>query len=113
MNSQAQEDGVVTVGRIGAPHGVKGELRVHSFTEPKENIINYLPWLVNINEQWQQIEVLSSYYNGKHIVARIAGYHDRDLAGRLCHSDIGIYHTQLPDLDPKHYYWADLLGLQV
>jgi 16S rRNA processing protein RimM len=45
----------IVIGRFGKTHGVKGWLRIISFTEPQENIINFLPWLINKHGVWEVV----------------------------------------------------------
>lgn len=106
-------DKLIVIGRIGAPYGVQGWVKIHSFTEPKQNIINYLPWLVNINGHWQNAELSGCRPHGEHVVANFASYHDRTAVTDLCHREIGVYRKQLPALAQDDYYWDDLEGLTV
>jgi len=108
---QAQD--VVVVGRIGAPYGLKGWVRVSSFTEPSENITVYEPWLLEVHGGWQvhhPVEV-KPYRQG--YVARFADVGDRDKAVALTGKLVAVARAQLPQLDPDEYYWRDLEGLAV
>jgi 16S rRNA processing protein RimM len=103
----------VIVGRVGAPFGVKGQVHVHSFTEPQENLIQFSEWYLNLRGAWQRMEVQSARVHGKSFVVTLEGCTDRDAAALLTHADIGIAREDLPVLPPDEYYWTELEGLEV
>lgn len=105
--------GPVIVGRITGLYGVRGWLRVFSFTEPRDNIIGYNPWLIRSDGQWQPIEIEDGRTQGKGVVVKLAGYDDRDAATRLLGVDIAIRRDQLGEPAPGEYFWTDLEGLRV
>jgi 16S rRNA processing protein RimM len=102
--------GRVIVGRLAGVYGVKGWLRVQSFTEPAENILGYLPWHV---DGTGQVEVTQGKLHGKGLIAHLVGIDDRDEAAKLIGRDISVERSQLPTLDHGDYYWSDLIGLEV
>jgi 16S rRNA processing protein RimM len=106
-------DNMVKLGRISGVFGVKGWLKVHSDTEPRENILNYSPWYLSIGGQWQPRKVLAGRVHGKGLVAQLDGCEDRDQAAMLVRSEIAIPRAQLPETSPGEVYWHDLQGLQV
>lgn len=99
------------MGRIAGAHGVKGWVRIISYTEPREAILNYRPWL--LGKDHRPVEVLEGARRGKSVVARLKGVNDRDAAESLNGTEIGIYRDQLPEPGENEYYWADLVGLEV
>lgn len=103
-------DGAVIVGRLAGVYGVKGWLRVQSFTEPAENILKYLPWDV---EGVGQVKVSQGKLHGKGLIAHLVGIDDRDEAAKLIGREIRVERTALPALDDGDYYWSDLIGLDV
>lgn len=107
------ESNWIVIGRFGRPHGVKGFVTVHSFTEPRDNIIEYSDWYVRFNGNWQPIKVLSTEVHNKAIIAQIEGYPDRELVAKLTNADIGVCRDQLAPLDPGEYYWHQLIGMTV
>ena len=70
MNADTTKD-MVRLGRISGVFGVKGWLKVHSDTEPRENILNYSPWYLLINNQWQPRKVLAGTAHGKGLVVQL------------------------------------------
>lgn len=105
---------LVIVGRVGAPHGVDGAVRVRSATQPPENIERYRPWLVGDGECFREVVVerLEPYRDG--YLARLAGVDDRDRAQALSGALIAVPRSALPSLEAgREYYWQDLIGLAV
>ena len=107
------EDRVLVMGRLAAPYGVKGWLRVTSYTEAPENLLDYTPWLLQRRDDWHATDVVSGRVHGKGLVVRIRGCDDRDAAAALTGTEIGIYRSQLPEADVGEFYWSDLVGMQV
>ena len=103
----------VVVGRISALYGVRGWVKVFSHTDPRDNILHYQPWLVNINGTWQTLEHVEGRIHQQGIVARLDGYDDRDAASMLLGCDIAVRSEQLAVLAPGEYYWSELIGLKV
>lgn len=104
---------VLIVGRISGLYGVRGWLKVYSYTEPRENIVEYSPWLIGRENHWRSVEVEEGRAQGKGVVAKLAGCDDRDAAALLVGQDIAIRRDQLQAPQAGEYYWADLEGLRV
>lgn len=107
-------DNKLIVGRINGVYGIKGWVKVFSYTDPVGNILSYQPWWIKRDGHWQAVNVLASQtpQGGKAIVAQLEGVNSRDEARALMGCDIALQRTQLPE-DPTGYYWADLVGCQV
>jgi len=104
----------VLVGRISGIYGVRGWVKVFSYTQPRENILGYLPWQVGSDEGgWRTMKVVDGRPQGKGIVAHLEGYDDRDVVRSLIGLDIKVSRDQLPPAAEDEYYWSDLVGLQV
>lgn len=112
MSSDTAND-MVRLGYISGVFGVKGWLKVYSDTEPRENILNYTPWYLYIDGQWQARKVLAGRPHSKGIVVQLEGCDDRDRAATLVKTQIAITRDQLPEPAAGEYYWQDLKGLQV
>ncbi|MFT4607875.1 MAG: 16S rRNA processing protein RimM [Urechidicola sp.] len=107
-----QRDEAVCVGHILGAQGIKGEVRVFSNTDPRENIVGYSPWQVEIDGQLETIEV-NGRLQGKNVIASMIGVADRDQATALIGCKIYILADQLPPLENDEYYWSDLIGMEV
>ena len=104
---------VVVIGKTGGVHGVKGWLKVFSYTAPKENIFSYKPWLIEKEGLWAEVEFAGSGESGKTRVVKFENVEDREAARQFVNRRIAIYRAQLPEPAPGEYYWADLLQMDV
>jgi 16S rRNA processing protein RimM len=107
------ESNLVNVGRITAVYGVKGWVKVHSYTEPQDNLFEYHPWFLKTKHGVKQIEIDEARPHGDAFVAHIVGIDDRDLAAEYTAADIAVERELLPKLDDGEYYWSQLEGLVV
>ena len=112
----------VVVGKIGAPFGVRGWVKLYSFTEPVDNLLDYDPWYTRpknskdsaaVDKGWVIAPVTEAKTHGKGFVAQFKGADDRDAAARLNGQEIAIRRDQLPPTAEGEYYWHDLQGLMV
>lgn len=103
----------VVVARFGRPHGINGFVTVHSFTEPRDNLLSYTDWHVFLNNSWQPVKPLCIKLHHKSIVAQIEGYPEREQVAALTNAEIAIPQEQLAELDSGEYYWHQLIGMRV
>lgn len=103
----------IVLGRISGLHGVHGWLKVHSYTEPREALLEYKEWLVGGSDGWRLHAIADARNHGKTLVARFEGTNDRDAAARFVGADVAVERDQLPETAEGEYYWADLEGLEV
>lgn len=104
---------LINVGRISGVFGVKGWVKIFSYTEDKENILRYSPWQLAKSGVNKTIKVIDGAVHGKLIIALLDGINDRDQAALLIGREIFIEPGQLPETDEGEYYWSDLVGLNV
>jgi len=104
---------LVEVGKVSGVFGVKGWVKVHSYTSPRENILNYSPWRLSRGGEVKEIKVLEGRQQGKTLVARLDGINDREAAELLSGWRIDINSQQLPKTADDEYYWSELIGLNV
>lgn len=109
----AGEHQLVVLGYIARPYGTSGWVRVHSSTAPPENILRYAPWQVGRNGRWSSVGVAEGRVQGRAVVARLDGCHDRDGALGYRECEIAVERSRLPKVDDGEFYWADLVGLRV
>jgi len=101
----------VCVARIGAAHGVRGEVKLWSFTQDPAAVASYGPLESQDGKRRFEIEALRPAKD--HFVARIAGVDDRNAAERLRNLDLYIPRERLPTIaETDTFYHADLIGLQ-
>ena len=104
------------VGGISGAFGVKGWLKVSSYTDPPENIFKYSPWQLctaNDGRPSRTVQLVQGKLHGKGLVVQLEGIDDRDGAESLKGLEIRVERQRVPEPDSGHYYWADLEGLQV
>ena len=109
----SQTNEFVTLGKISGVFGVKGWLKIYTYTDPREGILNYSPWYLKQGNSWTAIKVKAGHKQGKTLVAQLDNVDDRNLAERMIGLDIAVKASQLPHLGKNEYYWSDLTGLQV
>ena len=104
---------MVVVGKIGAAYGVKGWVRISSYTVPADNILRYEPWYVRSDGDWGPLAVDGARRHQQGVVAHVDGIDDRTAIERYRGWEIGVVEENLPATDENEYYWKDLVGLSV
>ena len=100
----------ICVAQIGAPHGIRGEVRLRSFTQDPMAITAYGPLQSEDGTRRFEIEGLRPAKD--HFVARLAGVADRDTAEKLTNLKLYVSRDRLPPIeDGETFYHADLVGL--
>jgi 16S rRNA processing protein RimM len=108
-----QADDLVVMGHIGVPFGVRGWVKIHTYTEYSDSLLDYSIWWIGKSGHWREIKVLDSEVHSKSLVVHLAGCDDRDAAAALRGSEIAVPRSALPDTAENEYYWSDLVGLEV
>ena len=101
----------MVLGRVAGLYGVKGWVKLHSYTEPREAILDYKDWLLIRDNDQRAVRLAEGKRHGKTVIARIDGVADRDHAAGLVGDEIAVLREQMPDTCRDEYYWADLEGL--
>ncbi len=109
----ANEQKWVTLGRVSGVFGVKGWLKVQSYTEPRDNIARFGALTLRKNGVERAFEVEDGHSHAGSVVVKLHGIDDRDLAHALIGSDIAVEREQLPPIRQGELYWTDLEGLEV
>lgn len=104
----------ILLGRVVGAFGVRGEIKLESWTEPRSAIFRYQPWIVRSPSGVETtIEGVRGRDSGKHLVARFPGVEDRDTVEAMHGTEIYVARSALPPPKPDEYYWVDLEGLDV
>ncbi len=109
----AAAGGYVVLGRVAGLFGVRGWVRVLSYTEPREAILRYGEWYVLAPGGERRLAVRAGKQHGKGIVALLEGCAEPQDAAPLIGADVAVTRESLPPLGPGEVYWADLEGLRV
>jgi 16S rRNA processing protein RimM len=104
---------LVTLGRISGVFGVKGWVKVHSYTEPRENIAGFGVWTLRHRGVDRTIEVEDGRSHGGNVVVKLRGVDDPEHARALMGAEVFVERADLPACKPGEYYWTDLEGLEV
>ena len=99
----------VLLGVVAAPHGVRGLVRIKSFTEDPMKVAAYGPLSDEAGKKVYRVEALSAARGA--VLARIEGVADRTAAEALRGLRLYVERSQLPDAGEREWYEADLIGL--
>ncbi|HZF17655.1 MAG TPA: ribosome maturation factor RimM [Steroidobacteraceae bacterium] len=103
----------IELGRVLGAFGIRGWIRIQSYTEPPEGILEYPTWhLANAGGR-RLVRVEEARPHGRLFVARLAGCDDRDAAERLARDTIEVPRSELAKLGEREHYRADLIGMEV
>jgi 16S rRNA processing protein RimM len=109
----AEKEDWVVMGRIAAPFGIKGWVKVQPFSEDPGTLMDFASWRVGRGEQQEHYSVEAIQDHGKALVAKLAGIDDRDAAYALRGQEISVAKSDLPPPQENEFYWSDLIGLKV
>jgi 16S rRNA processing protein RimM len=109
---------MVVMGRIVAPYGILGWLKVQPETAEVAGLLDYPAWWIGREEghkkqPWQKYQVESARVHGNTLLVKLAGISDRNAALACKALHVAIPRDTLPRLDEDEFYHADLIGLQV
>lgn len=104
---------IIVIGELGAPYGVKGQIKLFSSTNPIEAIKEYTPWLIESGTTYIPFQFDSIKQHNQHFVVKPTNYSDPESVRSLTGKKIGVPRERLPELKPEQYYWSDLEGLTV
>ena len=102
-------DDLLTVGKITGHFGVKGEVKVFSYTQPMDNITRYQQWYVGE----RLYKGIKARKHGKTIIAQLPDINSREAAQILIGHTVSVAMSQLSELSEDDFYWHQLIGLTV
>lgn len=104
----------IILGKIGKPYGIRGFVKIYSYTYPKEKIFDYSKWYLGRNSNaWQEMVVVQNEIRVNSLLAKFAGYDSPEIAKELNSASIAIPEHELPKLDTDEFYHYQLIGCQV
>lgn len=107
-----QEDRLVALGKVGRPHGVRGEVRLFLFNDQSRVLAAGMPVVVHTDGGDVRLELESVRYADKCALGRFKGY-DREGVDRFKNYEFSVPYALLPELEEDEYYHIDLIGLPV
>lgn len=103
----------IVLGKFGSTYGVRGWIKVYSYTDPSDNLQTYPNWQVKFKGAWQPLPVEGKKKHGNILIAKIRGIESPEEVHKYTNCLIGVYPHDLPALAPGEYYWSQLEGLTV
>ena len=103
----------ILLGRVLGAFGVRGELKLHSFTDPPAKVLKYQPWVLVHRGVEREIANARGRDTAKGVLLTLPDVVDRDQAEALAGAEIWVPRSRLPAPKPGEYYWVDLEGLRV
>jgi len=103
----------ILLGRVLGAFGVRGELKIHSFTDPESAVLRYQPWTLSQGGIEREFDGAKGRVTAKGVIATFPGIEDRDAAQALAGTEIWAPRSRLPKPKPGEYYWVDLEGMEV
>jgi 16S rRNA processing protein RimM len=106
--------GYLTLGQVAAPHGVRGGLKVNSFTAPPEALLAQAEWqLVSASGQTREVKVRRGDAHRGQLRVELEGVTDRDAAQALAGCWVRVLRDRLPPPAEGEFFREDLMGLEV
>jgi 16S rRNA processing protein RimM len=103
---------LIELGVIGAPFGVRGWVKIRSFTDPPERLLTHRVVQLGVNGSWSAYRIEATGRSAGRLTAKLAGINDRDQAQALRGAQVGVPRSELPRGDDKDFYRADLIGCE-
>lgn len=108
-----ESSNLVVMGRIVAPYGVFGWLKVLPDTETMDSLFDYDTWWVGKDGNWRELNVIEAKIHNDVLVVKLQGIDDRDAAFACKGKQVAVPRDALPEAAENEYYWSDLIGLTV
>ena len=103
----------IPVGEICGVFGVRGWLKVRSFTRPPEGLLAYRRWHLLRDGAADNYFMIAHRVDGGNLVVKLRSVNSREAADQLVGATVAILEAELPSPPTDQYYWRDLVGLVV
>lgn len=103
----------IIIGKIIETYGIKGWLKIISFTEKYDSIFDYTPWFVWFKSRWELLQLENWLCIKKKYIVKFITINNRELAMSFNTLDIYVDSSKFPILLHGEYYWKDIIGCQV
>lgn len=108
---------MIVLGRVSAPYGVQGWVKVQAFGDDSQVLAGVPRWWLGRDpddgQGWRLVELLDRRQQGGVLIARLEGIADRTAAKALEGLYVGAPREELPAPRDDEFYWGDLIGLSV
>ncbi len=103
----------VVLGKVTGLFGVRGWVKLWSYTDPARNLLDYRDIELGQGGAWRKTRLVEGRRHGEGLVGRFEGVQDRESAAALVGAELAVPRDRLPATGEGEYYWADLVGLEV
>ncbi len=104
---------LIELGIVGAPFGVRGWVKLRSFTDPPDRLLQHRSLRLGVGSSWTTHHVEASGRSAGQLTAKLSGVNDRDQAAGLRGAQVCVLRSELPPRDDKDFYRTDLIGCEV
>jgi 16S rRNA processing protein RimM len=113
MAMSGDSSSLIELGVVGAPFGVRGWVKLRSFTDPPDRLLQHRSLQLGVGGSWTTYKIEASGRSGGQLTAKLTGVNDRDQAQALRGAQVCVPRSELPPRDDKDFYRADLIGCEV
>jgi 16S rRNA processing protein RimM len=113
MAMSGESSSLIELGVVGAPFGVRGWVKLRSFTDPPDRLLQHRSVQLCLGGVWTAYRIEASGRSGGQLTAKLSGIDDRDRAQALRGAQVCVPRSELPQRDDKDFYRADLIGCEV
>jgi 16S rRNA processing protein RimM len=110
---KSREESLIEVGLVGAPFGVRGWVKLRSYTDPPDRLLAHRHLRLCVAGAWRAYGVEATGRSGGQLKVKLAGVADRDAAMALRGAPVGVPRSELPARGPREFFRADLIGCEV
>ena len=104
---------LIELGIVGAPFGVRGWIKLRSYTEPPDRLLDHRSLQLRLGGAWRPYRIEASGRSGGQLTVKLVGVENRDEAQALRGAPVGVLRSELPPRSDKDFYRADLIGCEV
>jgi 16S rRNA processing protein RimM len=104
---------LIELGIVGAPFGVRGWVKLRSYTDPPDRLLEHRSLQLRLGGVWRAYRIETSGRSGGQLTVKLIGVEDRDEAQKLRGAAVGVPRSELPERSEKDFYRADLIGCEV
>jgi 16S rRNA processing protein RimM len=103
----------ILIARVVGAFGVRGEVKLQSFTDPLKQVLKYQPWILIHQGLEKEISDIRARETNKGLTVFFPGIEDRDAAEAMKGAEVWVARSSLPTPKAGEFYWVDLEGMQV
>jgi len=105
-------DRIVILGKIAGAFGVKGWIKVKSYTEPLDNILGYETWQLGRDGKWMPVKIEDARVTDKGVLAKLEGMNSPEEVRLKVGLELGVWRSEMPSPEPGEFYLSDLEGIE-